>query len=356
MGIVNFDYNKLINGEKDHRIGKFATKLSAVIEDTMIHTADDYELTKLLYHMADSDSAFESAVIEDGIGYMGATLDGNKPKTDKTTFVGSKEWKHIPYSTSIQFTKQYLDDCHYALREQDGAKARQIPSSYYKTRERVAQLGYIEGENETMTFAGATTPLTTYDGKPLFSKTHAFGAANGHANGAQSNLYYVVDADPTSGKIAEYVQQMSIHMRQMKDSNGEAQLYTGDTILIPGNTPKLELCTRQAIGSEFWPSTPNNDMNPQAGRFNFKPLPAWEIGDNDSMDIIMISQEAKENMGSAFWNRESLSVTGEFVMAERVFNFYGHARFSIGHANYRHAIKLKIFKTEPSDKSKYTAL
>ena len=357
MGIVNFDYNKLINGEKDHRIGKWATKLSAVIEDTMIATEGDYELTKLLYNVADSDSAFESVAIEDGIGLMKATLDGNKPRVDQNTFIGEKTWKHIPYTTQIDFTRQYLKDCHYKLNQQQGAKAKQIPNSYYKTREKIAQLGYIMGEQSVLSFNGGDTPLTTYDGKPLFHKQHSFGAANGHANGTQSNLFYVVDPDPTSGKIAEYIQQLSINTRQMKDSNGDAQQFTADTILIPGNRGKMELATRQALGSDFWPGGNYNDINPQAGRWNMNVLPDWELAaGGPDFEIITVSQDAKENMASMFWDREPLEVTADYDLATKIYSFYGYTRFSLGHANYRHTTRLKIFKTKPSDVSAWTEL
>lgn len=357
MGIVNFDYNKLINGEKDHRIGKWATKLSAVIEDTMIATEGDYELTKLLYNVADSDSAFESVAIEDGIGLMKATLDGNKPRVDQTTFIGMKQWKHIPYTLQIQFTRQMIKDAHYALKPDQAIKARQIPSSYYKTREKIAQLGYILGEQETLSFEGGDTSLTTYDGKPLFHKAHTYGADNGHAKGTQSNLYFVVDADPTSGKIAEYIQQLSINTRQMKDSNGDAQLFTADTILIPGNRGKMELATRQALGTDFWPGGNYNDINPQAGRWNMKVLPDWELAaGGPDFEIITVSQDAKENMASMFWNREALEVTANYDDDTKIYKWNAYARFSLGHANYRHTTRLKIFKTKPSDVSAWTEL
>lgn len=359
MGIVNFDYNKLINGEKDHRIGKWATKLSAVIEDTMLVTEKDYELTNLLYNVADSDSAFESMAIEDGIGLMYATLDGNKPKVDQSTFIGMKQWKHIPYTLQIQFTRQLIRDAHYALKPDQAIKARQIPSSYYKTREKIAQLGYIMGEQEVLSFNGGDTPLTTYDGKPLFHKQHSYGAANGHAQGTQSNLFYVVDANPSSGSIAEYIQQASINIRQMKDSNGDAQQFTGDTLLIPGNVGKMELATRQALGTDFWPGGNNNDINPQAGRWNFKVLPDWELDTSDAkktFEFICLSQDAKENMASMFWNREDLEVTANYDDNTKIYNWNAYARFSLGHANYRHAVRVKIFNAEPADASNYTKL
>lgn len=362
-GKVNFDYNKIINGEKDHRIGKWCTKLRAVIEDTVRNTDDADELIKLLYNVADSDSASESIVLEDGIGLMYATLDGNKPKVDQTNFIGSKEWNHIPYTLQIQYTKQLLEDAHYALKPDMGLKARTLPDTYFKTRAKIAQLGYIEGEKEYLDFNGGRTPLTTYDGKPLFSKNHKYGAEGAHANGTQSNLFYVKKDNPTAGDFAEWYAQAAINIRQMKDSNGNAQNFAGDTILIPGmvlgggSRGKNEMLARQAIGSEFFPGGGNNDINTQAGIWNFKILPDWEIKEDQPYEMIIMSQGAKENLMSMFFDRTGLEVTGHYDDNYRLYRWNAYARFSLGHANYRHAVKIKVFKsTDEVDTSKYTEL
>lgn len=358
-GIVNFDYSKIINGDKAHRIGKWCTKLRAVIEDTVRTTDDADELIKLLYNLADSDSASESIALEDGIGLMYATLDGNKPKVDQTNFIGSKEWKHIPYTLQIQYTKQLLEDAHYALKPDMGLKARTLPDTYFKTRAKIAQLGYIMGENEYLDFNGGRTPLTTYDGKPLFSKNHKYGAEGAHANGTQSNLFYVKKDNPTAGDFAEYLAQAAINIRQMKDSNGNAQNFNADTFLIPGATGRgrLEMVARQAIGSEFFPGGGNNDINTQAGIWNFKVLPDWELGSNDPFEMIVMSQDAKENLMSMFFDRTGLEVTGHYDDDHRLYKWNAYARFSLGHANYRHAVKIKVFKTtDEVDTSKYTEL
>ena len=358
-GIVNFDYSKIINGEKDHRIGKWCTKLRAVIEDTVRNTEDADELIKLLYNLADSDSASESIALEDGIGLMYATLDGNKPKVDQTNFIGSKEWKHIPYTLQIQYTKQLLEDAHYALKPDQGLKARTLPDTYFKTRAKIAQLGYIMGENEYLDFNGGRTPLTTYDGQPLFSKNHKYGAEGAHANGTQSNLFYVKKDNPTAGDFAEYLAQAAINIRQMKDSNGNAQNFNADTFLIPGATGRgrLEMVARQAIGSEFFPGGGNNDINTQAGIWNFKVLPDWELGSNDPFEMIVMSQDAKENLMSMFFDRTGLEVSGHYDDDHRLYKWNAYARFSLGHANYRHAVKIKVFKsTDDVDTDKYTEL
>ena len=356
-GIVNFDYNKIINGEKDPRVGKWGEKLAAVIVDTVNHTDGD-ELIKLLYNLSTSDSASESMAIEDGFGLMKATLDGNKAAVDATNFIGSKEWKHIPYALQVQYTKQLLEDAHYALKPDQGLKARQLPETYFRTREKIAQLGYIMGENEYLDFEGGRTPLTTYDGKPLFSASHTYGKAGGHANGTQSNLFYVVNPNPTAGDFAEYLSQASINIRQMKDSNGNAQNFAADTFLIPGasGNGKYEMMARQAIGSDFFPTGATNAINTQAGIWNFKVLPDWELKSTDPFEMIVMSQDAKENLMSMFYDRTGLEITAHYDDDHRLYKWNAYARFSLGHANYRHAVKVKVFKETPSNTSGMTLL
>ena len=362
-GIVNFDYSKIINGEKDHRIGKWCAKLSAVIQDS-VNSTDGDELIKLLYNIAPSDSASESIVLEDGLGLMHATLDGNKPQVDQTNFIGEKEWKHIPYTLQVQYTKQLLEDAHYALKPDQGMKARLLPETYFRTREKIAQLGYIEGEKEYLDFSGGRTPLTTYDGKPLFSASHTYGKAGGHANGTQSNLFYVVKDNPTAGDFAEWLAQASIEIRQMKDSNGNAQNFAADTFLVPGSAAaghgKYEMLARQAIGSDFFPGGATNAINTQAGIWNFKALSDWNIAgnaaDNVPYEFMVLSQDAKENLMSMFYDRTGLEITGHYDDDYYLYKWGARARFSLGHANYRHAVKIKVFKSAPSDTSGMTLL
>ena len=73
MPTIKFDYNKLINGEKDSRLGRLATKLSAVIEESSADIQDQFKLVPLLYNVSTSDSSAETLVIEDGYGLMNPT-------------------------------------------------------------------------------------------------------------------------------------------------------------------------------------------------------------------------------------------------------------------------------------------
>ena len=359
MPTIKFDYNKLINGEKDSRLGRLATKLSAVIEESSADIQDQFKLVPLLYNVSTSDSSAETLVIEDGYGLMNPTYDGNGPKTDKTTEVGKKVIMHIPYTKHIFFTKQMIDDARGHLRPDMSIKAKELPRSYYQTRETVGQLGYINGEQADMVFDGAKIDLTTYDGKPLFSASHTYGVEGGHAFGTQSNLFYVVNDDPNAGEMAEYLAQLAINVRQMKNANGMPMGFAADSIFIPGGvqSAKIQTITRQALGTQYAPASGDNTINTQYGQFSLNIMPMWDrASKDDAMEIMVMSQASKEQLRSMFYDRTSLSIKAWEDDMTRNLNFAAYSRFGFGHADYKHVVKLKIFKSAPSDTSGMTAL
>ena len=359
MPIIKFDYNKLINGEKDSRLGRLATKLSAVIEESSADISDQFKLVPLLYNESTSDSSAETIVVEDGYGLMEPTYDGNRPQTDKTTEIGKKVIMHIPYTKHIFFTKQMIDDAKGRLRPDMAIKAKTLPRSYYQTREMVGQLGYINAENSSMVYEGAEIDLTTYDGKPLFSASHTYGKEGAHAYGTQSNLFYVVNPDVTSGDIAEYLSQLAINVRQMKNANGMPMGFAADSIFIPGGvmSAQVQTLTRQALGSQFAPGNGNNDINTQYGQFSLNIMPLWDrASKDDAMEIMVMSQESKDQMRSMFYDRTALSVRAWEDDMTRNLNFSAYSRWGFGHGDYKHVVKLKIFKSAPADTSNMTAL
>lgn len=359
MPTIKFDYNQLINGNKDARLGRLATKLSAVIEESSADISDQFKLVPLLYSESTSDSSAETIIVEDGLGLMSPTYDGNRPKTDKTTQIGKKVIMHIPFTKHIFFTKQMIDDARGRLRPDMGIKAKDLPRSYYQTREILGQLGYVNGEQASFTYEGAEIDLTTYDGMPLFSAAHKYGAEGAHANGTQSNLFYtVMNFDGlTSGHIAEYISQLAINVRQMKNANGMPQGFAADSIFIPGGiqSGKIQTLARQALGSQFAPGSANNDANTQYGQLSLNIMPLWDRADKDApIEIMVMSQDSKEQMRSMFYDRTSLEVKAWEDEMTRNLNFSAYSRFGFGHADYKHVVKLKIYKTDPGEEVKST--
>ena len=359
MPIIKFDYNESINGKKEARIGQLATKLSAIIEESSANMNDQHKLTGLLYKEAPSDSATETIVVEDGYGLMSPTVAGNRPKTDKTTEIGKKVFMHVPFGKHIFFTEQMIEDAKGRLNPAMSVKAQELPRAYYNTKETIAQLGYINAEKESMIFDGAEIDLTTYDGKPLFCNEHTYGHPDGHAFGTQSNLFYVVDSNPTAGAIAEYLAQLAVAGRQMLNANGDPQGFNFDTLIVPGGmrSAKLQSQARAAIGSQYFPGSANNDINTQACQWNLGIMPLWDRASTDApLELMVLSQDAKDQMKSMWYNRRALKVNVWIDEFTGNLNYRSSTRFGFGHADYKHALKLKIFADESADTTGMTAL
>lgn len=356
MPNIKWNYNKSINGFKDARIKGLGAQVSALIEESVKDSANKKSAIPYLFNETKSDKQVETIAIEDGYDLMDPTADGDKAKTDKTNQIGEKSISHIIFTKNVVISETMMEDSYYSMDPSIELRARSLPDAYWKTREKIAQSAYIEGEKSSFDYRGAKVDLTTYDGKPLFSTQHTYGdKEKGHAFGKQSNLFYIVDANPSAGAIAEMISKMAAIINQMKNSNGEAQDFDADTIFVPrgvqtsGGVDKV----RRAIGSEFFPGTANNDINTQYGQWNFVPLALWQP---DELEIMIMSQDAKRMMKSMFYNRINLNVNVWEEPGTGNLNYRARTRFGLGHVDYKHVAKLKILKEAPSDTSGMTRL
>jgi hypothetical protein len=96
---------------------------------------------------------------------------------------------------------------------------------------------------------------------------------------------------------------------------------------------------RRAIGSDYFPGTPNNDINTQAGQWNFVPLTLWKP---NAPEIMVMSQDAKQMMKSMFYNRITLGVNAWTDEMTGNLNYRARTRFGLGHVDYKHVAKLKF--------------
>ena len=343
MPKVKITYNQSINGNKDVRLKGLVPLVSALIEESTQQLDKKKSVIPFLFNEKKSDQHTEHLAAEDSLDLMDPTFDGDRPKTDKTNPVGEKSISHINFTKHIMFTEQVMEDAHYQLDPTIEVKGRSLPDSYYKTREKIAQMAYIEAENDSCVYRGEKINLKTYDGKPLFSSKHTYGTPNGHAFGEQSNLFYVVaDKDTVhAGQIAEWLSQMAANINQMKNANGDAQDFDADTIFVPrgvNNTLFVDK-VRRAIGSDYFPGTANNDINTQADQWNFVPLSLWNP---TAPEIMVMSQDAKRMLKSMFYNRVTLQCKSWIDDNTGSLNYRARTRFGVGHFDYKHVVKLIV--------------
>lgn len=355
MPNINFNYSKSINGLKDSRIKGLTAQVGALIQEGMKDGAKKSAIP-YLYNEKKSDKQIERIAVEDGYDLMDPTPDGNPAKTDKTNEIGHKEISHVIYTKNVMVTETMMEDAGYGLSPDIELQGRALPDSYWRTRETVAQGAYINGEKGHFLYKDAKIDTTTYDGKPLFSNAHTYGDdEKGHAYGTQSNLFYVVDANPTAGTIAEILSAGASQINQMLNSNGEAQDFDADTVFVPRGVATNGFVdkVRRAIGSEYFPGTGNNDINTQHGAWNFVPLSLWKP---DTPEIMIMSQDAKRMMKAMFYNRINLAVNVWETPGTGTMNWRSRTRFGLGFVDYKHVIKIKVFAERPSDTSGMTEL
>lgn len=347
MAEVKFTYNQSINGIKDARVKGLTAEVSALIEESVNNGGKDSMIPKLFLERS-SDKAVETVAIEDSLGYMQPTVDGDKPESDKTNQIGTKSVSHVIYTKDVVLTRSMIDDARAKMDPSIELKARSIPDSYFDTRELVAQNAFIKGESASWRFGKAKIDLTTYDGKALFATDHEYGDPDvGHAYGTQSNLFYVeLGTNYNAGNIAELLATGAAAIDQMKNANGVAQGFKADTIFVPSNlgTTRLRQMVQRATGSEFFPGGPDNDINPMNSHgWAICPLRFWDAAEDE---IIIMSQEAKNRqMKSMFFNRVALDVDVYRENGTRNIHWNAYTRFSAVHVDYKHCIRIKINPT-----------
>ena len=208
---------------------------------------------------------------------------------------------------------------------------------------KLCEAALVNATAANFTFAGSQIDLTTADARPLFSASHAWGGAAG-ATGTQSNYYYgdIFSTGTADARVAsteafeESLAALSVKLRNMKDENGEALGYTADTIILPGNKPKIEQIVKKVCGSEGALGNGYNDINLHYGNWNIVILPNWQPTDNR---IMIMSSEANKNLsGNMFFNRIPLTVSN--WVDNHTGNYYwnGRCRFGVGFGSYKHIL------------------
>ena len=219
---------------------------------------------------------------------------------------------------------------------------------------KICESALMNATADSCTFAGTDIDLTTADSLPLFSASHTWGGGSGKS-GTQSNFFYGdIFATGSDSRVAsaavfeEALAELSVKLRNMKDENGEALGYTADTIILPGNKPKVEQIVKKVCGSEGALGNGYNDINLHYGNWNIVILPNWQPEDDR---LMIMSSEANKNLaGNMFFNRIPLTVTN-WVDNHTGNNYWnGRCRFGVGFGSYKH-ILLAVDSTEGIENS-----
>jgi hypothetical protein len=230
-----------------------------------------------------------------------------------------------------------VDDSKIGIAASITARPKKMVRSYFKTRAKLAAGALVNATKATFDFNGANIDLTTADKLPLFHNKHPYFTDKMKGK-TQCNYFYGAFSE-SEAKFEETLAILANKIRNIKDENGETMGYVADTIILPGNRPKLEMMAKKAVGSERTTGNDFNDINVQYGNWSIIVLPYWET---DEDEIMVMSSEANKNlMGNMFFNRIPLSIRNTIDDLTWNYIWSSYCRFGVGFTTWKHIIRLK---------------
>ena len=330
-------------GTHDAAIGKLETPIKMIIEHESDILTKKGGICDALFNVERSQRFGETIVGGNEFSVFKATPEGEAAETDTMIETYKKFIEHIQFMKEFVISAEMMEDANYGVAADAKHRAENFTRAYYKTMNKICEAALVHGTSLNTTYAGATVDLTTSDGKPLFSSTHKWGA-DSVANGSQSNFYWGdIFAKTVSGTrevspemFEEALYSLTGKLRNMLDENGEPLGYTADTIILPGNQPKIESVAKKVCGSSGALGNGYNDINLHYGNWNVIVLPSWQPTD---MRLMVMSSEANKNLsGNMFFNRVPLTVTNWVDHHTGNYIWNGRCRFGVGFGSYKHIL------------------
>ena len=326
-------------GNTDAAIGKLETPIKMIIEHESDLLSKKKGVASALFNIEKSNRFGETIVGEEGFDVFQATEEGAEAAQDTVSEIYKKFIEHIQYTKEFVISAEMMEDAQYGIASDTRRRAESFVRAYYKTINKICETALINGAIGSATFAGARLDLSTYDGTPLFSGTHYY--RNDAAE--QSNYYYGDIFYTTSGgvrtpsveRFEESLAALTIHLRNMKDEQGNSLGYTADTIILPGNRPVAESIVKKVCGS-LTGFNGKDELNLNYGKWNIVILPNWAPATDA---LMLMSSEANKNLcGNMFFNRVPLNVTNWVDNHTGNYIWNGRCRFGVGFGSYKHIL------------------
>lgn len=299
------------------------TELSMVIQDTDTEKNKDDELVKALFNVKTSKKFGEKQGSMTEFGNFQEVTEGDNGIQDDYQMGFSKLIEHHQFIKTFMCTREAKDDGDIDMMKQTAAN---FVRAYKRSRAQFASDALIT-EGTTFTYGGKSYDKTTGDGKALFAQDHP-GKKTGVA--VQSNVY--TDA---FGNDATVLYKLANVGRNFKNQSGNVMGYTFDTIIIPGNCPRLEDLVKKLIYSGQMVGSNYNDINTQKGLWKLVVDHRWEAAAATEPYIIMSSEANRELNAGVFFDRVALDVSNEVLNKSRNLEWSGYARWSAGFYDWR---------------------
>lgn len=332
----NFIYSKM-SGKNDPMFGKFEHPIKALIENESNLCEKDKKIVESLFNVEKSNRYSETVMGESDFDTFMAKGEGQEVINDNVQKTFDKTIYHVAFGKSFTITKEMVDDSKIGIAANIAARPKKMVRSYFKTRAKLAAGALVNATKATFDFNGANIDLTTADKLPLFHYKHPYSTDKMKGK-TQCNYFWGAFSE-SEAKFEETLAILANKIRNIKDENGETMGYVADTIILPGNRPKLEMMAKKAVGSERTTGNDFNDINVQYGNWSIIVLPYWEA---DEDEIMVMSSEANKNlMGNMFFNRIPLSIRNTIDDLTWNYIWSSYCRFGVGFTTWKHIIRLK---------------
>ena len=340
----------------DAAYGKIDTPIRMIIEHESDLLTKKGGFADAVFNIEKSSRFGETIVSNNGFSTFAAVAEGGTAVKD-TKYESQKKFiEHIQFIKEFIITQTMMEDGVNGISVEAKMRAEEFTRAYYKTMHFLASTILANGHLEEVDFAGEMVSTTTGDGLPLFHKEHVWGKdiGIGKPTGKQSNAFYADLKQFGDGAVLsaeEALFEAAVKLRNMKDENGSPLGYTADTIIIPGNMPKLEMALKTAAGTEKQTGSNFNNINVQYGNWNVIVDYTWEA---TSPEFRIMSSEANRNLrGNMLFNRVPLTVRS-FIDNHTWNNCWsGRCRFGAGFGTYKHILTIRDSATEVAN---YSAL
>ena len=331
------------SGYADAAVGRLDTPIKMIIEHESDLLSAKGGICDALFNVEKSQRFGESIIGGNEFDTFMYTAEGNAAAQDSVYETYNKFIEHIQFTKEFVITAEMMEDANYGIAADAKHRAENFVRAYYKTINKICEKALISATGATTTYAGAALDLTTADGLPLFSKTHTWGCSE-TGTGTQANYFWgdIFGKGQNGERVystetfEEALYALAGKLRNMLDERGEPLGYTADTLIIPGNNPKLETIVKKVCGTNGSLGGGGGDVNLHYGNWKIVVLPSWQPED---MRIMVMSSEANKNLcGNMFFNRIPLTVTNWVDNHTGNYIWNGRCRFGVGFGTYKHIL------------------
>ena len=324
-------------------LGYIETPVKMIIEHESDLLKKKGGICDALFNIESSKRFGETIVGGNEFSAFLAVPEGEAAPQDNTVETFNKFIEHIQFMKEFVISAEMMEDANYGIAADAKHRAENFVRAYYKTINKICEQVLIDGTKYSTKYGAQDIDLTAGDSLPLFSSQHRWGGYF-DGSGTQSNYFFgSIFSKGEDDSIAsacetfeESLYTLASKLRNMKDERGEALGYTADTIIIPGNNPRLESVVKKVCGSYGSTNGNYNEINLHYGNWNVVVLPSWQPTDKR---IMLMSSEANKNLqGNMFFNRVPLTVTNWVDNHTGNYIWNGRCRFGVGFGNYKHIL------------------